>query len=166
MVKMTPEIIVLFVLIFKGVYVNGRVYYVDDSQNNVGIGYDNTNNINDNSEQSSRDLDLSFSSGAELTPENNQREVVVPILTRIHQMQHPYGIPERRYSEINKEIDHPYIAPHSYYKLIEVPETRPPRFEEIIVQPKRNAKFPVRFNGDQKGQVILELRVITNNDAM
>lgn len=78
------------------------------------------------------------------------------------QISRPYGVTQdRQYLEVGREVDN---HPRAYYKLIEVPERRS-RLEEVTPEPKRKLKFN-QLDGERKGEVILELRVITNNDAV
>lgn len=77
--KIAVAILYLFALNRPKACASPRVYYVDDSNTQVrgaGIGFDNV----DPFEQSSRDLDLSFSSGDTNYP---TKEAVAPILRRV-----------------------------------------------------------------------------------
>ncbi|XP_015518030.1 uncharacterized protein LOC124307599 [Neodiprion virginianus] len=151
-----PIIVVLSYLLGHSV-ANARVFYLDESTKGDVIGYENFNDL----EQSSRDLDLSFSTGDTSSNYNNyHREAGFPIFKRINPVR-PYGIPEQKYVKIKEDMD----RPHVYYNLIEVPEERP-RFKGILVDPRENAKWSQVSTEDRKGEVILELRIITNNDAV
>ncbi|XP_046749257.1 uncharacterized protein LOC124413012 [Diprion similis] len=156
--EMIVPIIVVLLYLLRHSVANARVFYLDEPAAKEDIiGYENLNDF----EQSSRDLDLSFSTGDTSSNYNNyHRDVGLPIFKRINPVR-PYGILEQKYAEIKQEMD----RPHVYYKLIEVPEQRP-RFKEVVVDPRENAKWAQVFREDRKGEVILELRIITNNDAV
>ncbi|XP_015590055.1 uncharacterized protein LOC107265275 [Cephus cinctus] len=128
----------------------GRVYYVDN--------IDNLRNNNpvfgnlDNFEQSSRDLDLSFSAG-DSDDSNDLKDHIRPI-----KKVYNYAVPGTSLLNVNKDIEHPA----TYYKIFEFPTGRT-AFEEVLPNFGRNRKF--MKNNVRKGEVILEIRVIANNDA-
>lgn len=54
--------------------------------------------------------------------------------------------------------------PVARYKLIEAPAKRFPGADDVIVLPEP-ARKTVKIDGNNKGEVILELRVIANHDT-
>ena len=73
---MERRFVYIFVLVLVINYVNGRVYYVDDSGSNPGN--EPIYPVVDNFEQSSRDLDLSFSVG-----DPNEGENIRPSVKKV-----------------------------------------------------------------------------------
>ncbi|XP_066599135.1 uncharacterized protein [Prorops nasuta] len=119
--------------------VNGRFVYLQDPE---GRPRDPILPITfDNYEQSSRDLDLAFSAG-----EPNENNFVQP--KKVYTVYSP----EKPGLDIREERP-------IYYKLTEVPRRS---YDDVIVTPERSRKL-VKINNGNKGEVILELRVIANN---
>jgi len=67
--------------------------------------------------------------------------------------------PEKPYIELNRDADRPV----AYYRLTE-PATRKGSFDDIVLVPQGDRKL-MKLNGNNKGEVILELRVIANHDS-
>ncbi|CAL7944944.1 unnamed protein product [Xylocopa violacea] len=132
------------ILAISIVAVNGRVYYLPSLDENryADLTFPVPN------EQSSRDLDLSFSAG-----DSNELD------NKIHPVKKVYAVvaPEKPFVEVNKEEQ-----PITRYKLVEAPVKRVGS-DDVIVVPELNRKT-VKINGNNKGEVILELRVIANHD--
>ncbi|XP_012164590.1 uncharacterized protein LOC126915420 [Bombus affinis] len=128
------------------VVVNGRVYYLPTLDQNR---YDDLTFPVPN-EQSSRDLDLSFFAGDSSDPDS-----------KIHPVKKVYTLvaPEKPVMEVNKEE-----LPITRYKLVEAPVKRVGS-DDIIMVPEVNRKM-VKIDRNNKGEVILELRVIANHDTV
>ncbi|XP_043583323.1 uncharacterized protein LOC122568068 [Bombus pyrosoma] len=128
------------------VVVNGRVYYLPTLDQNR---YDDLTYPVPN-EQSSRDLDLSFFAGDSSEPDS-----------KIHPVKKVYTlvVPEKPVMEVNKEE-----LPITRYKLVEAPVKRVGS-DDIIMVPEVNRKM-VKIDRNNKGEVILELRVIANHDTV
>ncbi|XP_033206723.2 uncharacterized protein LOC117166663 [Bombus vancouverensis nearcticus] len=128
------------------VVVNGRVYYLPALDQNR---YDDLTFPVPN-EQSSRDLDLSFFAGDSSDPDS-----------KIHPVKKVYTLvaPEKPVMEVNKEE-----VPITRYKLVEAPVKRVGS-DDIIMVPEVNRKM-VKIDRNNKGEVILELRVIANHDTV
>ncbi|XP_033316894.1 uncharacterized protein LOC117233317 [Bombus vosnesenskii] len=128
------------------VVVNGRVYYLPTLDQNR---YDDLTFPVPN-EQSSRDLDLSFFAGDSSDPDS-----------KIHPVKKVYTLvaPEKPVMEVNKEE-----VPITRYKLVEAPVKRVGS-DDIIMVPEVNRKM-VKIDRNNKGEVILELRVIANHDTV
>ncbi|XP_017892714.2 uncharacterized protein LOC108632570 [Ceratina calcarata] len=127
------------------VVVDGRVYYLPSLDENrySDLTYPIPN------EQSSRDLDLSFSAG-ESNDLDNKIRTFKKVYTAV--------APERPLIEMNKEE-----LPITRYKLVEAPVKRLGS-DDVIVIPELNRKT-VKIDGNNKGEVILELRVIANHGS-
>ncbi|XP_034195454.2 uncharacterized protein LOC117611581 [Osmia lignaria lignaria] len=134
----------LIVLAIIVVAVNGRVYYLPtlDENRYSGLTYPIPN------EQSSRDLDLNFSAGDADEFDNKIRPV-----KRVYTVMGP----EKPFIEVNKEE-----LPITRYKLVEAPVKG---LDNVIVVPESSRKS-VKIDGNNKGEVILELRVIANHDTV
>ncbi|XP_003703393.1 uncharacterized protein LOC100883173 [Megachile rotundata] len=134
---------VLIVLAILVVAANGRVYYLPtlDENRYSGLTYPIPN------EQSSRDLDLSFSAGDD------------EVDNKIRPVKRVYTVmaPEKPFVEVNKEE-----LPITRYKLVEAPVKG---LDNVIVVPESSRKS-VKIDGNNKGEVILELRVIANHDTV
>ncbi|CAK9810064.1 hypothetical protein ANTQUA_LOCUS6286 [Anthophora quadrimaculata] len=126
------------------VVVNGRVYYLPSLDENryTDLTYPVP------SEQSSRDLDLSFAAG-DTNEFDNKMRPVKKVYTLV--------APEKPFTEMNKEE-----LPITRYKLVEAPVKRVGS-DDVIVMPELNRKT-LKIDGNNKGEVILELRVIANHD--
>ncbi|KOC69573.1 hypothetical protein WH47_05516 [Habropoda laboriosa] len=124
------------------VAVNGRVFYLPSLDENryTDLTYPVP------SEQSSRDLDLSFAAGDSNEFENKMRS-----LKKVYTL----AAPEKPFVEVNKEE-----LPITRYKLVEAPVKRVGS-DDIIVVPE----LTLKIDGNNKGEVILELRVIANHDT-
>lgn len=69
--------------------------------------------------------------------------------------------PEKPYVESSEDADRPV----AYYGLLaEQPATRRGNLDDVILVPQGGRKS-MRLNGNNKGEVILELRVIANHDS-
>ncbi|OAD56358.1 hypothetical protein WN48_03484 [Eufriesea mexicana] len=125
--------------------INGRVYYLPNLDENryADSSYPIPN------EQSSRDLDLSFSAG-DLNEFDNKIRPVNKVFT--------LAVPEKPSIEVNKEE-----LPITRYKLVEAPVKRIGS-DDVIVVPESNRK--IMKIDKNKGEVILELRVIANHDTI
>ncbi|KAL0112497.1 hypothetical protein PUN28_012071 [Cardiocondyla obscurior] len=134
--------VLLVIAISIASYVDGRVYYLENARNNDAI-YPIAE------QQASRDLDLAFSAGDPLENAN------VPATKKMYTLVEP----EKPYVELNRDTDRPV----AYYKLTE-PATRRGNFDDVILVPQGGRKF-MRGNGNNKGEVILELRVVANHDS-
>ncbi|XP_076639693.1 uncharacterized protein LOC143351736 [Colletes latitarsis] len=125
------------------VYVNGRIYYLQNAdENRYGSTYPVSN------EQSSRDLDLSFYAG-----DSDEVDNVIRPVKKVY----AFAAPEKPFIEANKEE-----LPIARYKLVEAPVRRAGT-DDVIVVPEQSRKT-VKIDGNNKGEVILELRVIANHD--
>lgn len=60
--------------------------------------------------------------------------------------------------ELSREADRPI----AYYRLTE-PTARRDSFDDVILIPEEGRR-PMKLNSNNKGEVILELRVIANHD--
>ncbi|EZA60314.1 hypothetical protein DMN91_010602 [Ooceraea biroi] len=129
---------------------DGRVYYLENLDGpNLVRGNDAIYPIVE--QQASRDLDLSFS--AEDPAEN---EIVSPT-----KKVYTFVAPERPYIELNRDADRPY----AYYKVAE-PATRRSSFDDVVLVPvPQGGRKLMKLNGNNKGEVILELRVLANHDS-
>ena len=67
--------------------------------------------------------------------------------------------PEKPFIEVNKEE-----LPITRYKLVEAPVKRAGS-DDVIMVPELNRRM-VKIDRDNKGEVILELRVIANHDSV
>lgn len=67
--------------------------------------------------------------------------------------------PEKPYVELSRDADRPV----AYYRLTE-PTTRRGNLNDVILVPQGGRKL-VKLNGNSKGEVILELRVIATHDS-
>ncbi|XP_032668381.1 uncharacterized protein LOC116842791 [Odontomachus brunneus] len=137
--------VILFVLVVSVAtrQAHGRVYYlenVDGPRNNDAI-----------LEQSSRDLDLAFSAGEPLVENENVGSPTRKVYAVI--------APEKPYIELNRETDRPI----AYYRLGESVARRN-SYDDVILVPERGRKS-MKLNSNNKGEVILELRVIANHDS-
>lgn len=65
--------------------------------------------------------------------------------------------PEKPYIELNRDANRPI----AYYRLTEPTPTRRDNFDDVIFVPQGGWKL-MKLNGN-KGEVILELRVIVNH---
>ncbi|XP_071574771.1 uncharacterized protein [Temnothorax nylanderi] len=141
---------ILFVIaVSVASYVDGGVYYlenVDGARNNAIYPIVE--------QQASRDLDLAFSAGDPLENENENVGVVSPT-RKIYTL----VAPEKPYVELSKNADRPV----AYYRLTE-PATRRGSLDDVILVPQGGRKL-MKLNGNNKGEVILELRVIANHDS-
>ncbi|XP_011869344.1 PREDICTED: uncharacterized protein LOC105562844 [Vollenhovia emeryi] len=129
-------------------YADGRVYYLENLDDFGARSNDAIYPMVE--QQASRDLDLAFSAGDPLDREN----VVSPgrkIYTVV--------APEKPYVESNRDADRPV----AYYRLTE-PATRRGNLDDVILVPQGGRKL-MKLNGNNKGEVILELRVIANHDS-
>ncbi|CAK9804987.1 hypothetical protein ANTPLA_LOCUS4278 [Anthophora plagiata] len=124
------------------VVVNGRVYYLPSLDENryTDLTYPVP------SEQSSRDLDLSFA-GGDTNEFDNKMRPVKKVYTLV--------APEKPFAEMNKEE-----LSNTCYKLVEAPIKRS---DDVIEVPELNRKT-LKIDGNNKGEVILELHVIVNHD--
>lgn len=68
--------------------------------------------------------------------------------------------PEKPYIELSRETDRPI----AYYRLGE-PAARKSSYDDVIFVPERGRKS-MKLNSNNKGEVILELRVIANHDGV
>lgn len=69
--------------------------------------------------------------------------------------------PERPYIELNGDADRPY----AYYKLAE-PAARRSSLDDVVLVPvPHGGRKLMKLNGNNKGEVILELRVLANHDS-
>lgn len=69
---------------------------------------------------------------------------------------------ERPYVELNRDTDRPY---YTYYKLAE-PTIRRSSIDDALYVPVPQAgRKLMKLNGNNKGEVILELRVLANHDG-
>ncbi|XP_012529180.1 uncharacterized protein LOC105832611 [Monomorium pharaonis] len=130
--------------------VNGRVYYLenlDGTRNNDAI-YPIVE------QQASRDLDLAFSAGDPLENEN-----VLPPTRKVYTL----VAPEKPYVELGRDLDRPV----AYYRLTEPAATvrRGGSLDDVVLVPQGGRKLMKLMNGNNKGEVILELRVIANHDG-
>jgi hypothetical protein len=66
--------------------------------------------------------------------------------------------PEKSYVELNRDADRPY------YRLTEPVARRGGGLDDVILVPQGGRKL-MKLNGNNKGEVILELRVIANHDS-
>ncbi|XP_076288150.1 uncharacterized protein LOC143212825 [Lasioglossum baleicum] len=137
---------VLAIVAIFVVAVNGRVYYLQNSEANryAGLTYPIPN------EQSSRDLDLSFSAG-----DPNEIDDSAQSANKVYTL----VAPVKPFVEVNKEE-----SPNVRYKLVEAPIKRFVGRDDAIVLPEQSRKT-VKIDGNNKGEVILELRVIANHDS-
>ncbi|KMQ98140.1 hypothetical protein RF55_1502 [Lasius niger] len=127
-------------------YADGRVYYLenlDGARNNDAI-YPIVE------QQASRDLDLAFSAGDPVENEN--------VLSPARKM-YTLIAPEKPYIELSRDTSRP-IA----YRLTESAPIRRGNFDDVILVPQGGRKL-MKLNGNDKGEVILELRVIANHDS-
>ncbi|XP_020291638.1 uncharacterized protein LOC109858614 [Pseudomyrmex gracilis] len=130
------------------VSVNGRVYYLenlDGSRNNDATFYPIAE------PQASRDLDLSFSAGDPVENEN----AVSPI-KKVYTL----VAPEKSYIELNRDADRPI----AYYRLTG-PSARRSGYDDVFLVPQGSRKLKLNGNNN-KGEVILELRVVANHNSM
>ncbi|XP_076178978.1 uncharacterized protein LOC143152565 [Ptiloglossa arizonensis] len=136
---------VLAIIAILVVSVNGRVYYLQNPDGNQygGLAYP----VPD--EQSSRDLDLSFSAG-----DSDELDNTIRPIKKVYTL----TAPERPFIEVNKEE-----LPITRYKLVEAPVKRAGS-NDVIVVPEQSRRT-MKINGNNKGEVILELRVIANHDT-
>ncbi|XP_070171998.1 uncharacterized protein [Polyergus mexicanus] len=129
-------------------YADGRVYYLENFD-----GARNNDAIYPIMEQpASRDLDLTFSAGDPIENEKNVVSSARKVYTLI--------APEKPYIESNRDADRPI----AYYKLTEPAPTRRGNLDDVILVPQGARKL-MKLNGNNKGEVILELRVIANHDS-
>ncbi|KYN02736.1 hypothetical protein ALC62_06536 [Cyphomyrmex costatus] len=145
---MKNAVLFVCVAVCVATYADGRVYYLenlDGTRNNDAI-YPITE------QQASRDLDLAFSAGDSLENEN-----VISPTRKVYTL---VTAPEKPYVELSKDMDRPAVA---YYRLSE-PATRRGSFDNVILVPQGGRKL-MKLNGNNKGEVILELRVIANHDS-
>ncbi|KZC10182.1 PREDICTED: uncharacterized protein LOC107188223 [Dufourea novaeangliae] len=126
--------------------VNGRVYYTQNTDGNrYGVlTYPVPN------EQSSRDLDLSFSAG-----DANEIDDTIRPVKKVYTLANL----EKPFAEVNRDE-----APIARYRLVEAPVKRLAGSDDVIVLPEQSRKT-VKIDGNNKGEVILELRVIANHDS-
>lgn len=68
--------------------------------------------------------------------------------------------PEKPYIELNRDANRSI----AYYRLTEPAPTRRDNFEDVIFVPQRDRKL-MKLNGN-KGEVILELRIVANHDSV
>ncbi|XP_053976599.1 uncharacterized protein LOC128875236 [Hylaeus volcanicus] len=136
---------VLAIVAILIVSINGRVYYLQNPDGNRygGLAYPVPN------EQSSRDLDLSFYAG-----EDEAENMIHPV-KKVYTL----APSEKPFVEVNKEE-----LPLARYKLVQAPVKRV-GLDDIIVVPEQGRKT-VKIDGNNKGEVILELRVIANHDTV
>ncbi|XP_053594448.1 uncharacterized protein LOC128667617 [Microplitis demolitor] len=149
--------LIMFILIIFSTITNARFVYLNKPKNN----YDNRGhsdyseeNYFNNNEQSSRDLDLSFS----LDGDDEIEKTVSPLSKKVYLIEYP---------EITRELENPAV----YYKLTEVPmPLLSSSSKKIINEPamfplqyQRNHKL-IKLNNSQKGEIVLELRIIVNNN--
>ncbi|XP_076644985.1 uncharacterized protein LOC143354615 [Halictus rubicundus] len=137
---------VLAIVAIFVVAVDGRVYYLQNSDANryAGLTYPIPN------EQSSRDLDLSFSAG-----DPNEIDDSAQPANKVYTL----VAPAKPFVEVNKEE-----SPNVRYKLVEAPIKRFAGTDDVIVLPEQSRKT-VKIDGNNKGEVILELGVIANHDS-
>ncbi|CAD1480542.1 unnamed protein product [Heterotrigona itama] len=139
--------LLLTILTVFVVVVNGRVYYlptVDENRYANDLTYPVPN------EQSSRDLDLSFSAG-----DSNELDNMIRPVKKVYTL----AAPEKPFIEVNKEE-----LPITRYKLVEAPVKRVGS-DDVIMVPELNRRM-VKIDKNNKGEVILELRVIANHDSV
>ncbi|KOX76726.1 hypothetical protein WN51_11082 [Melipona quadrifasciata] len=138
--------ILLTILTIFVVVVNGRVYYLPtlDENRYADLTYSVPN------EQSSRDLDLSFSAG-----DSNELDNMIRPVKKVYTL----AAPEKPFIEVNKEE-----LPITRYKLVEAPVKRVGS-DDVIMLPELNRRM-VKIDRSNKGEVILELRVIANHDSV
>ncbi|XP_011645896.1 uncharacterized protein LOC105432674 [Pogonomyrmex barbatus] len=125
--------------------IDGKVYYLenlDDARNNEAI-YPIVE------QQASRDLDLAFSAGDSVENDN----VASPV-----RKVYTFVAPEKPHVELGRDP----VRPVTYYKLTE--PSRRGSFDDVILVPQGGRKL-MKLNGNNKGEVILELRVIANHDS-
>ncbi|XP_011175534.2 uncharacterized protein LOC105207661 [Solenopsis invicta] len=125
---------------------DGRVYYLAESLDD-GRNSDAIYPIAE--QQASRDLDLAFSAGDPLGNGN-----VLPPTRKVYTL----VAPEKSYVELNRDADRPY------YRLTEPATRRGGGLDDVILIPQAGRKL-MKLNGNNKGEVILELRVIANHDS-
>ncbi|XP_012232902.1 uncharacterized protein [Linepithema humile] len=121
---------------------DGRVYYLenfDGARSNDAI-YPIAE------QQASRDLNLAFSAG---DPADNFVSPTKKVYTVV--------APEKPYLELSRDADRPF----AYYRLAE-PAARRSSFDDVVLVPQGGRKL-MKLNN--KGEVILELRVIANHDS-
>ncbi|XP_078052367.1 uncharacterized protein LOC144478398 [Augochlora pura] len=137
---------VLAIVAIFVVTVNGRVYYLQNPEADryAGLTYPIPN------EQSSRDLDLSFTAGDPIEIDDSVQPTK-KVYTLV--------APTKPLIEVNKEE-----LPSARYKLVEAPIKRFAGLDDVIVLPEQSRKT-VKIDGNNKGEVILELRVIANHDS-
>ncbi|XP_015118013.1 uncharacterized protein LOC107041789 [Diachasma alloeum] len=122
--------------------VNSRVLYLDTPRSNYYPVYPDEAGT----EQASRDLDVTFSAGES---GETEEQVYPPRKTII------YPPSERSIYDLGSDLDRPI-----YYRAPEFPVRR-----ILYAEPpsERNHKL-MRLNNPHKGEVVLELRVIANNN--
>ncbi|XP_057335476.1 uncharacterized protein LOC130674221 [Microplitis mediator] len=151
--------LIMFILMIFLTITNARSVYLNEPKNNYGnrghSNYPEENHFNNNNEQSSRDLDLSFSLGGD----DEIDKTVSPLIQKVY-------LPE--YPEITRELENPTV----YYKLTQVPMPllSSSSSKRILYEPamlplqyQRNHKL-IKLNNSQKGEIILEFRVTVNNN--
>ncbi|XP_029174531.1 uncharacterized protein LOC114943127 [Nylanderia fulva] len=143
------NVILFVVIVFIASYADGKVYYLEnlaEARNNDAI-YPIVE------PQASRDLDLAFSAGDPVENEN----VVSPakkVFTLV--------APDKPYVELNRDTNRPI----AYYRLTESSPIRRGNLDDVILVPQGNGNRKLmKLNGNDKGEVILELRVIANHDS-
>ncbi|XP_012061335.1 PREDICTED: uncharacterized protein LOC105624590 [Atta cephalotes] len=139
--------ILLVIALSVATYVNGRVYYLE----NLDGTRDNNALYPIEEQQASRDLDMSFSAGDSLENEN-----VISPTRKVYTL----VTPEKPYVGLNRDVDRPV----AYYRLSGEPAARRGSFDDIILIPQGGRKL-MKLNGNNKGELILELRVIANHDS-
>lgn len=82
-------------------------------------------------------------------------------LIALYRLNQVYALvaPEKPYVELSRDADRPV----AYYRLTE-PATRRGNIDDVILVPQGSRKL-MKLNGNNKGEVILELRVIANHDS-
>ncbi|XP_076231205.1 uncharacterized protein LOC143177235 [Calliopsis andreniformis] len=128
--------------------VNGRVYYLQNAdENRYGdLSYPTPN------EQSSRDLDLSFSAG-----DANEADEVLRPAKKVYTLVTPEKVYGGQTTTYKEEL------PIARYKLVEAPVRRT-NLDDVIVLPGQGRRT-VKIDGNNKGEVVVELRVIANHDS-
>ncbi|EGI61084.1 PREDICTED: uncharacterized protein LOC105150365 [Acromyrmex echinatior] len=137
--------ILLVIALSVATCADGRVYYLENLD-----GTRDNDAIYPMEQQASRDLDLAFSAGDSLENEN-----VVPTTRKVYTL-----TPEKPYVGLSRDVNRPV----AYYRLSGEPAARRGSFDDVILIPQGGRKL-MKLNGDNKGELILELRVIANHDS-
>ncbi|KYN42587.1 hypothetical protein ALC56_02922 [Trachymyrmex septentrionalis] len=140
--------ILLVIALSIATYADGRVYYLE----NVDGTRDNDAIYPIVEQQASRDLDLAFSAGDSLENEN-----VISPTRKVYTL----VTPEKPYVGLTRDVDRPV----AYHRLSGEPAARRGSFDDVILIPQGGRKL-MKLNGNNNGELILELRVIANHDSV